>query len=381
MAKPPTRTLNVIRAAGDRDDEVIVAGEVAEIHFPKGGSLSLLASKLFVQLLDFAGANVAEDRAHRATMRSLNWSHRELDELEDAIRELHATTVELTVNTRNGRRRRSGVVLADAERPEDATTGQGEIEWKFSDTFRSVIANSRHWAAISARAVLAMESKYSPWLYQLAALHAGRERVSEDWDLADLRERLGASAKSLRRWQEFKVAVLDPACAEINHLTGIGIAWEPIKYGRKVVGIRLSTWRKSGAELAAADAELGQHSAGRKARREGLVERIDAERAAWQREAARKLAELHERREAQPPEAAADTRQTDLEEAIAAANVAPLTPAQLRLGADAAAAEGASIDIQAAYADWLRAVARMKDPLRNPAGHWIDFCKRRAQGQ
>ena len=379
MEKQPAKTTAVIRAAGDKPDEVIVAGEVAEIRFPKGGSLSLLASKLFVQLLDFAGADVTEDRPHRATMRSLNWSHRELDELEDVIDELHDTKVSLTVNTRNGRRRRSGVVLADVERPEDATS-QGEIEWWFSRTFRAVIANSRHWAAISARAVLAMECKYSPWLYQLASLHAGRDRVSEDWDLADLRERLGASAKTLRRWQAFKLRVLDPACAEINHLTGIGVAWEPIKRGRKVVGIRLSTWRKSAAELAAADAELGQHSAGRKARREGLVERLDAEHDARRTEIAAQLADLHERRTAaQRSEAATDPRQTDLEEAIAAANVAPLTPAQLKLGADAAAAEGARIDTQAAYADWLRAVARRKDRLTNPPGHWIDFCKRRGR--
>ena len=376
MAKPPAKTTSVIRAAGDRPDEVIVAGEVAEIHFPEGGSLSLLASKLFVQLLDLAGADVTEDREHRATLASLNWGKRDLDQIAAAIRELHRTTVELTVNTRHGKRRRSGTVLSDFDRPEDATS-QGEIEWYFSRTFRYVVANSRHWAAISARAVLAMESKYSVWLYQLATLHAGRGRVSEDWDLDDLRERLGASAPSMRRWQAFKRYVLEPACAEINQLTGIGIAWEPIKYGRKVMGVRLSTWRKSAAELAETDAELGQHSAGRKARREELVERLVSERAAWRREAEGKLAALHERQAEKTPEA--DPRQTDLEEAIAAANVAPLTPAQLRLGADAAAAEGGRIDIQAAYADWLRAIARRKDRLTNPPGHWIDFCKRRGR--
>ena len=31
--------------------------------------------------------------------------------------------------------------------------------------------------------------------------------------------------------------------------------------------------------------------------------------------------------------------------------------------------------------DWLRAAAQRKDRLRNPTGHWIDFCKRRAQQQ
>ena len=378
MTKAPAKTLSVIRAAADRDDEVIVAGEVAEIRFPKGGSLSLLASKLFVQLLDIAGADVAEDRTHRATLASLNWANRDLDLIEEAIYELHATTVAFTVETRSGRRRRSGVVLAEAERPEDAV--QGEIHWRFSRPFQSVIKNSRHWAAISARAVLTMECKYSPWLYQLCALHAGRGRVSEDWDLADLHERLGVNAPSLRRWQDFKRYVLEPACAEINQLTGIGVAWEPIKYGRKVMGVRLSTWRKSAAEIAAADAELARHRAGRKERRNELVERIVEERASWSREAEAKLAELRDRRAEEPPAASdADPRQVDLEEAIAAAGVR-LTAAQLMLGAEAARAEGgAQFDVQAAYADWLRAAAQRKDRLRNPAGHWIDFCKRQVR--
>ena len=374
--KPPAKTTAVIRAASDQPDEVIVAGEVAEIRFPEGGGLSLLASKLFVQFLDLAGAAVAEDRDHRAPMASLNWGKRELAEIEAATRELHRTTVELSVNTRNGKRRRSGVVLADVDRPEDA---EGEIEWRFSKTFRYVIANSRHWAAISARAVLAMESKYAVWLYQLCALHAGRDRVHEDWDLADLRERLGASAPTWRRWQDFKRKILEPACAEINQLTGIGVAWEPIKRRRKIVGVRLSTWRKSREEIAEAAAELARHRTGRKARREGLVERLDAERAETRREIQARLAEIDERRAQQrAAEDDADPRQIDLEEAIAAAGVR-LTAAQLMLGAEAARAEGGAIDVQAAYADWLRAAAQRKDPLRNPAGHWIDYCKRRAQ--
>ena len=373
MAKQPTPTLTVIRAARDRDDEMIVAGEVAEIRFPKGDGLSLLASKLFVQLLDVAGADVAEDRTHRATLESLNWSHRELGEIEEAIYELHATTVTLFTKGE----RYSGAVLAEARRPADTT--QGEIHWRFSRPFQAVVRNSHHWAAISARAVLAMDCKYSPWLYQLAALHAGRKRVSEDWDLADLRERLGANARSLQRWPDFKRYVLEPACAEINHLTGIGVAWEPIKHGRRVMGVRLSTWRKSREELSAASAELARHRAGRKARREELVERLVAERAAWSREAEAKLADLHERRTAAKP--TSNPRQGDLEEAIAAAGVS-LTPAQVRIGGDQVLEEtGVRIDAEAAYADWLRAAAKRKDRLRNPVGHWIDFCKRRAQQQ
>ena len=105
------------------------------------------------------------------------------------------------------------------------------------------------------------------------------------------------------------------------------------------------------------------------------------ERAAWSRDTEGKLAELNARRTAAQADAGAptDPRQIDLEEAIAVAGVR-LTPAQLMLGAEAARAEGAAqFDVQAVYADWLRAAAQRKDRLRNPAGHWIDFCKRRAQ--
>ena len=267
-----TSTLDVIAAAAKKGREVIVAGEVAEIRFPKGASLSLLASKLFVQLLERAGVDVVSDREHRTTLESLNWSHRDLESIEDTVRELHGTTVSLTVQTPRGPRRLSGPILAHVDRPADAATG--ELIWEFSKTFRAVVKRSHHWAAISARAVLAMECKYSPWLYQICALHAGRERVSHEWDLDELRDRLGASAPSLRRWPDFKRRVLDPAIAEINHLTGIGVVWEPIKRGRSVVGVRLSSWRKGQDELDTAAAELDRPRIGRKVRRDDLAERI-----------------------------------------------------------------------------------------------------------
>ncbi len=291
-----TSTLEVIAASAAKGREVIVAGEVADIRFPKGGSLSLLASKLFVQLLERAGADVVNDREHRTTLESLNWSHRDLESIEDAVDELHGTRVSLTVETPRGRRRLSGSILAHVDRPAEGYAG--ELLWEFSKTFRAVVKRSHHWAAISARAVLAMECKYSPWLYQLCALHAGRERVSHEWDLDDLRERLGASAPSLRRWIAFRQRVLEPAVAEINHLTGIGIAWEPIKRGRSVVGIRLFTWQKAQAELDAAAAELDQPRVGRKARRDDLTERIVDQRVRLRRQIAKEFQALplHKRR-------------------------------------------------------------------------------------
>lgn len=247
-------------------------GEVAEIHFPKGGTLSLLASKLFVQLLDISGAKVCDQVEHRTTLESLNWAHRDTGEIEETVRELQRTIVELTVETGRGKVRKSGPILTDVSRDLDAATG--ELVWEFSKTFRNVVRNSTHWAAISARAVLLMEGKYSPWLYQLAALHAGRKEAFRDWSLEELRTRLGATAPSFKRWINFRNYVLEPAVAEVNHLTGVRIDWQPVKRGRTVVAVRLACWRKDGKEIEAAAAEQARPRPGRKARRDGSVERL-----------------------------------------------------------------------------------------------------------
>jgi len=267
------KTLRTIHAAQDNPAELIVAGEVADIRFARGNGLSLLGSKLFVGLMEQAGAKICDQVEHRAMIRELNWSHRDLSEIEDTIRELQRTIVELTVDTSRGKVRKSGPVLTDVERPED--TSQGEIAWEFSKTFRSVVRNSNHWAAVSSRAIFAMESKYAVWLYQLLALRAGRKQMAHDFELFDLRERIGATAKSMVRWQDFKRRCLEPAVAEINHLTGIIVTWTPIKKGRGVVGVRFTACAKEQSEIEKSAAELNKPRDGRKARREGIVEQIE----------------------------------------------------------------------------------------------------------
>ncbi|MBF0307416.1 MAG: replication initiation protein [Alphaproteobacteria bacterium] len=180
--------------------------------------------------------------------------------------------------------------MTDIERDVDAATG--ELVWRFSRTFREIVKNSTHWASISARAVMEMECKYSPWLYQLCALHAGRRQVTRDWPLAVLRERLGASAPSMQRWQDFKRYALEPAVAEVNHLTGIAVTWAPVKIGREVVAVRLACSRKQPPEIAAAAAEINRPRVGRRARRAGTVEQIASEQGARRRAIAEELAAL-----------------------------------------------------------------------------------------
>lgn len=271
--KKPTQTLDVI-AATQGKDELIVPGELVDIHFPAGAGLSLRAAKAWVAMMELAGLQIVEDVEHSAPLREVvPGGHRGLDDLEAIVQELHQTTISLTYVDRQGlRRRKSTVLVADIDRPLD--TDAAEIRWRYSNGVRGLVRHSKHWAGISARAVYAMECKYSPWLYQLVALHAGRKNVVRDWSLEELRVRLGATAQSLGRWADFRRWALEPAVAEINQLTGVRLSWAPIKRGRSVTGVRITCVRKETADLAEADTELHRTRDGRAARRAGKVEHI-----------------------------------------------------------------------------------------------------------
>ena len=115
---------------------------------------------------------------------------------------------------------------------------------------------------------------------------------------------------------------------------------------RKVAAVKLSWSRKkpfSPAEQAAAR-EVNRHSTGRKARTTGTVEQ------------------------------AVDGGGGPIE------GVPELPAGLLQRTRDAVSAEtGVRLDIHAAHADWQHWVAGMKEPIRSPAGHFVDFCKRRAK--
>ena len=58
--------------------------------------------------------------------------------------------------------------------------------------------------------------------------------------------------------------------------------------------------------------------------------------------------------------------------------VMELSETDIQKGYDAAAPI-CRIDKYAAYSDWLGWVGTLDDPPRNPVGHWISFCRKRAE--
>jgi hypothetical protein len=272
-------TLDAVRMNRASADIIVAAGELVDLRFVSGNTLSLRAAKLFCLLIREAGVTVADQVQHRIPHSVLNETfHLSRHELVEAVMELHSTVVSVQLVSRQGRAyTKSGPILSDIEREPD-DLHDAEIRFEFSPALRRVIANSTHWASISRRAVLSFESRYSLRLYLFLSLRANLRKVSEDIALDDLRALLGLSGDTMSRWQDMRRFVLDRAVAEINHLAGFHAAYEPIKRGRAIVGVRLAWGLKDRAGLVKAHKELDRPRIGRKARRAGLVETIAQER-------------------------------------------------------------------------------------------------------
>ena len=277
MAK--VTTLDAVKMHRANADAIVTAGELVELRFVSGDALSLRAAKLFCLLVQEAGVAVADQVQHRVPYSVLNETfHKSRDEVAEAVQELHSTVVSVKLVSRRGRPYvKSGPILSDVEREPD-DLDDAEVRFEFSPAMRRVIADSTHWAAVSRRAVMAFESRYSLRLYLWLSLRANLRKTSEDISLDDLRDLLGLSGDTLSRWQDMRRFVLDRALAEINHVAGFRAAYQPVKQGRRVVGVRLAWGLKDRAELVEAQKELDRPRTGRKARRAGLVESIAQER-------------------------------------------------------------------------------------------------------
>lgn len=291
----------ILADRADRPDDLVAAGEVVNMRFQRGKrALSLRAGKMVHLLVKAAGQNVAAEKAHRLRLSDFQETvHLSHSQIVDVIRELQTTLVEIT-----------GHIRADLEEDEDAPWVNAKETWedtpeeliplirrtvygpllehvdhresrkntvifRFSRVMRSVLDNSEHWAIIDRRATMAFESRYGLRMFELISLRANLDhKTSELFNLDDLRGHLGVPEDKLVLWGHFRTRALDPAIAEVNHLASFKVAYQPVKHGRSVTGVKISWKPKEPDGLKASKRELDSHSAGRKARREGTVETV-----------------------------------------------------------------------------------------------------------
>lgn len=263
-------------------------------------------------------------------LRELRGLHDSNDRIKPCLEKLQKTLV--TVQMADGATRTvqmlGGTDIYDSDRED------GILKYDFHRKLVPVLRESTIYARMEIKVLSAFTSKYALSLYEMLSKKINLRRTSEILDIETLRQWLGVEPDKLNRWPDLNRKAVQPALQEVNKLSPYEVDLERIKKGRKVVQVRASWAKKepfSPAEQAAAR-EVNRERTGRKARITGTAETI----------------------------------------------LPHLSEDQIQKGYDAAA-EICRIDPDMAYNDWRAYVQSLPEQPKNPVGHFIDFCRKRAR--
>lgn len=313
-----------------RSGEMIKPAEIIGIAGIEGWSLA--DRRTWNLLLVNAWGDRLEDRTadFQIQLRELRGLHDSNDRVRKSLEKLQTTLVRVTLP--NGTKRTVQMLgatdISDEDRPD------GWLSYDFHRKLVPLLRNSEIYARMEVKVLASFTSKYALGLYEVIASKINMRRQEDILDVDTLREWLGVEKGKLDRWPDLKRKALTPALDEVNGLSPFAVEAEPIKRGRKVVQVRLSWSKKepfSPSEQAAAR-EVNRAKVGRKARLSGTAEKV----------------------------------------------IPDLSPDQIQKGYNAAA-EICRIDKNAAYVDWQSMVAALPEAPKNPVGHFIAFCRKRAQ--
>jgi hypothetical protein len=313
-----------------RKGEMVKPGEIIGIAGIEGWSLA--DRRTWNLLLVNAWGDRLEDPTADffIPLRELRGLHDSNDRVKPCLEKLQKTLV--TVQMADGGTRTvqilGGTDIYDSDRED------GILKYDFHRKLVPVLRESTIYARMEIKVLSAFTSKYALSLYEVLSKKINLRRTSEILDIETLRQWLGVEVGKLSTWSNLKKFAVEPAKQEVNSLSPYEVDLEPIKQGRKVVQVRISWAKKepfSPAEQAAAR-EVNREKTGRRARINGTAETV--------------LPHLSEK--------------------------------QIQKGYDAAA-EICRIDKYGAYEDWRAYVQNLPEKPRNPVGHFIDFCRKRAR--
>lgn len=273
----PGRAMRVaaaLRAKGG--DEFAKPGNIIEVKFVKGESLSLTASRLLALMILTAGGDAWEDKPHRMRKADIRRGHKGNERITDMLQELHRTLFAVDDRSWRGKKATTLFSLISRSREETEEDGgeAGWIEWEFTPDARKMIQTSETYAVLNRQAVLGFRSNYALRLYELGALRLHRRQATWKGDMPALRAALGIPPDVYTDFAQLRRKVLEKAKAEIDQLAHFRVEWREIRQGRTVAEIEFRFEPKGAPEVIETVDELDRHSLGRKERREGTAERV-----------------------------------------------------------------------------------------------------------
>lgn len=273
------RAIRVAQALAKREtDEFAKPGNLIEVRFVKGQSLSLTASRLLALMILTAGGDAWRPVSHRLRKADIRRGHKGNERISDMLEELHRTLFSVDDLSWRGRKatRRFSLIQSSKEEAEDGKGETGWIEWEFTPDARKLIQESETYAVLNRQAVLGFRSAYALKLYELGALRIYRRQKTWRCDMMALRAALGISPDIYTDFAQLRRKVLEKAKSEIDQLAHFTVTWQEFRRGRTVEELEFTFEAKSAPDQIRRVSELERHSAGRRPRREGTVEKVIA---------------------------------------------------------------------------------------------------------
>jgi hypothetical protein len=265
------RAAHQIAARGG--DEFVKAGQIVEVRFAAGQSMSLAAGKLLALMILTAAGDAWKPTTHRLRKSDVRGRHKGNERVADLLEQLHQTLFcvdDLSWRGKKSRKRFSLIAVSSEEVDESV----GTIEWKFTDEARELLKDSESYAVLNRQAVLGFRSAYALRLYEIGSLRLHRDDNRLVCDVIGLRAALGISLDKYADYSKIRTLILEPIKAEIDQLAHFTVTWTEKKQGRKITEIEFTFHAKTAPQQLEALEENEKHSAGRKARREGRTETI-----------------------------------------------------------------------------------------------------------
>lgn len=256
------------------------AGELIEIRPQK--ELTLQDRRIFNLLIENAGPRLAEDGWHEIAIQKLRGGAQRHDSerVADSILRLMTTIVELPAEPINGLAAiQSTVLVSENIRTIKEDDPRSVLRYKFTETLRNIVHNSRYWGRLKAHVIMSFSSKYALALYEVICLRINLMKAEETVTVEEFRHLLDVPNGLYTRAPDLIRRVVKGAVLEVNALSDFNVEITPEREGGRVrgklIGFRLRWERKSPADWRAVLDELGRSKVGRRARITGTVEDIE----------------------------------------------------------------------------------------------------------
>lgn len=261
--KPPTKTLNQRQT----ETHIVKPAELIEIR-EVSESLTLADRRIFNMLLANAWDKIQEPIFHTIRLRELRGTDKDNARPRESLKRLMQVVIAFDVVEDGIKREVLTHLLGDCKLDYNQ---YGLAYYSFSDSMRNMLAKSSVFARLRRDLIYQFRSKYALTLYEMLQKRINLHKTSEDFTIEEIRQKLGVEKTLYPAYRSLNQKIFITSVIEVNGLSDIACEIEPIKEGRKVIGVRLSWRKKDTDEAVKSILEQERHSAGRTERLKGQV--------------------------------------------------------------------------------------------------------------